>query len=109
MPKRSASLRPNISFGPHRRRPGPDESGSAIAERSSVPTTDPVVVNRRIRDRIIEYLALVANPEAQIDYQSAVPIAHVPSEIINQWEDWVFGDRATWSDALSPEVYSRVR
>lgn len=67
--------------------------------------TDPVLVSRRIRNRIIEYLQLVANPEAQLDYQSGVPSAHVPSEIIDQWEDWVLGDPATWSEALSPEVY----
>lgn len=67
--------------------------------------TDPVLVSRRIRNRIIEYLELVANPETQMDYQARVPVAHVPSEVINQWEDWTSGDPAMWPEALSAEVY----
>ena len=68
--------------------------------------TDPVLVSRRIRNRIIEYLKLVASPKAQLDYQARAPIAHVPSEVINQWEDWTSGDPVMWPEALSAEVYA---
>jgi hypothetical protein len=45
------------------------------------------VAEQRVRNRIIEYLELAASLAAQADYDSAVPIAHVPYEVINQWED----------------------
>jgi hypothetical protein len=47
------------------------------------------VVDQRIRNRIIEYFELAASYESQLAYERDVPIAHVPYEVINQWEDWV--------------------
>ena len=46
------------------------------------------VVRQRIRNRIVEYLELASSFEAQRAYQAAVQVP-VPSEVINQWEDWV--------------------
>lgn len=47
------------------------------------------VVEQRVRNRVIEYLELAASFEAQQEYERVTPIAHVPYEVINQWEDWV--------------------
>jgi hypothetical protein len=44
---------------------------------------------QRIRNRIIEYLELAASFEAQREYEQGVPIAHIPYEVISQWEDLV--------------------
>ncbi|BDU18149.1 hypothetical protein [Lysobacter auxotrophicus] len=61
------------------------------------------IVLWRIRNRIIEYLDLAASAEDQIAYQAAVPDLHVPSEVANQWEDWV---RPDWRQYLKPPVFS---
>jgi len=45
------------------------------------------VVEQRIRNRVIEYLDLARSYEAQQDYEHRVPIANVPYEVINMWED----------------------
>jgi hypothetical protein len=45
------------------------------------------VVEQRIRNRVIEYLALASSFDAQLTYEREVPIEHVPYEIINLWED----------------------
>lgn len=47
------------------------------------------LVEQRIRNRIIEYLRVASSFEEQREYQRNAPIAHVPNEMINQWEDWV--------------------
>ena len=61
------------------------------------------VVEQRVRNRIIEYLELAASYEDQRDYEAAVPIAHVPYEVINQWEDNLpHGPTAI----IEPTVYS---
>ncbi|MCP4961419.1 MAG: hypothetical protein GY925_19410 [Actinomycetia bacterium] len=49
----------------------------------------PRLVAQRVRNRIIEYLELASSFEAQVTYREHAPIAHVPNEVINQWEDWV--------------------
>ena len=45
------------------------------------------VVEQRVRNRVIEYLELTSSLAAQADYEKSVPIAYVPYEVINQWED----------------------
>ena len=45
------------------------------------------VVEQRIRNRVIEHLELAASFEEQQGYERNVPIAHVPSEVINLWGD----------------------
>jgi len=61
------------------------------------------VVEQRIRNRIIEYLELASSYEMQRDYQARAPVS-VPSEVINQWEDWVH--RPDFPPITSP-VFSR--
>ena len=48
-----------------------------------------ILLAQRIRNRIIEYLELASSFEEQLAYQANTPIAHVASEVINQWEDSV--------------------
>lgn len=48
------------------------------------------VVEQRVRNRIIEYLELASSFEAQRRYETDAPIAHVPYEVINQWDDQVW-------------------
>jgi hypothetical protein len=50
------------------------------------------LVEQRVRNRIIEYLELASSFEAQREYERNVPIAHVPYEVINQWDDQVWTD-----------------
>jgi hypothetical protein len=50
------------------------------------------VVDQRIRNRVIDYLELVASFADQVEYARTVPFVHVPYEVINQWEDWVITD-----------------
>ena len=57
-------------------------SGVANEERPS-----DRLVAQRIRNRVIEYLEMAASYEDQREYERNVPIAHIPSEVINQWED----------------------
>ena len=61
------------------------------------------VVRQRIRNRIVEYLELASSFDAQRAYQAAVQVP-VPSEVINQWEDWVPdpGDESFVQPVFSP-------
>lgn len=76
------------------------------AEGKMGPMTDSEVVARRVRNRVIDYLELVASLDEQRRYQAAVPLVHVPSELINQWEDWVRGSSEQLPDAFPSTVYS---
>lgn len=62
------------------------------------------VVEQRVRNRIIEYLDLASSFDDQLEYQRSAPIAYVPNEVINQWEDWVHTDPRTVDQ--HPDVYS---
>ncbi len=61
------------------------------------------LLHQRIRNRIIDYLELTASADEQRDYERRVPIAHVPNEMINQWEDRVSSDDL---DLYGPPVFS---
>ena len=45
------------------------------------------LVEQRMRNRLMEYLDLAASYEEQQAYEAAVPMVHVPYEVINKWED----------------------
>ncbi|MBL8682563.1 MAG: hypothetical protein JNK05_25570 [Myxococcales bacterium] len=70
---------------------------------SMEPLVDDLEIDRRLRNRIIEYLELVASFEFQREYQRIAPV-WVPNEVINQWEDRV-GSPACLTFAASP-VYT---
>jgi hypothetical protein len=63
------------------------------------------VVEQRVRNRVIEYLEVTASFEAQQEYERDAPIAYVPYEVINQWEDWVGNDPRSNPDIS--DVYDR--
>jgi hypothetical protein len=48
------------------------------------------LIEQRVRNRIIEYPELAASFEDQRRYERDAPIAHVPYEVINQWDDQVW-------------------
>ena len=54
------------------------------------------LLQQRMRNRIIEYLELAASAEAQREYERRAPIAVIPNEVINQWEDFVNADDWDW-------------
>jgi hypothetical protein len=64
------------------------------------------VVEQRVRNRVIEYLELAASFEEQREYERNVPIAYVPYEVINQWEDWVYKDPRDDTNVL--DVYDKA-
>jgi hypothetical protein len=47
----------------------------------------PQLVLQRVRNRLIEYLQLVASRQAQLLYQASARV-DVSTELINQWDDW---------------------
>jgi hypothetical protein len=62
------------------------------------------IIEQSVRNRIIEYLELTASFAAQSAYERAAPIAHVPYEVINQWEDQLPDGPAV---ILEPGVYTK--
>jgi hypothetical protein len=70
---------------------------------SEVPPS-PRLIEQRIRNRIIEYLELASSFEAQSTLD-ATTIAHVPNEVINEWDDWNPVDQSRWPGRLG-EPYS---
>jgi hypothetical protein len=63
----------------------------------------PRVLAQRIRNRLIEYLETASSYEEQREYERNAPIANVPNEMINQWEDWVDGTKI---DLFEEPVFS---
>ncbi|MGC9370337.1 MAG: hypothetical protein ACP5DX_12420 [Paracoccaceae bacterium] len=59
---------------------------------------------QRLRNRVLEYLELASCFEEQAHYQQTVPHAHVPTEIICQWEDFAGTDGLDW---ISRPAYSK--
>lgn len=64
------------------------------------------VIFQRVRNRIIEYLEVASSFTEQRKYQKAVPFVSVPSEMINQFEDWV-PNEGVLADFVLP-VFSSV-
>jgi hypothetical protein len=54
------------------------------------------VLKLRFRNNIMDYLELASSPSEQREYERRVPIAHVPNEMINQWEDCVPDQDFEW-------------
>lgn len=67
-------------------------------------TPSPQLLRQRIRNNIIAYLEVAASAQEQREYERNVPIAHVPNEMINQWEDSVQSDDFAW---YSEPVFTR--
>jgi len=67
-------------------------------------TPSPQLLRQRIRNNIIAYLEVAASAQEQREYERSVPIAQVPNEMINQWEDSVQPDDFAW---YSEPVFTR--
>ena len=63
----------------------------------------PEVVDRRVRNRIIEHLEVASSFVEQREYQTRVSFISVPNELINQWEDWFV---ASEFDRYGPPAYT---
>lgn len=57
----------------------------------------------RLRSRVLDVLALVADADAQRRYQARVPHVDVPAELFNQWDDSFFPA----SDDFGPRSQTR--
>ncbi len=52
-------------------------------------TAEPdALIERRVRNRLIEYLELAASAALQLEYQKVAPV-NVSNELFNRWEDYV--------------------
>ena len=67
------------------------------------PDPSPQLLRQRIRNNIIAYLEIAASVDEQRSYERNVPIAQVPNEMINQWEDSVDSNDFGW---YCPPVFS---
>ncbi len=69
------------------------------------------LLKQRIRNNIIAYLEVAASAEEQREYERNVPIAQVPNEMINQWQDSVDADDFIWygEPVFSPEETMALR
>lgn len=56
----------------------------------------------------MEYLELAASFEEQLEYERRATIAYVPSELINQWDDWVPDVRRPWSVYSQEEAAAMI-
>ncbi len=66
---------------------------------------DEELIERRIRNRLIDYLEIVSSFAAQQRYAEQVPNVNVAYEVINQWEDWV--PAGEFDAAGSGDVFSK--
>ena len=64
------------------------------------------LVNRRVRNLVIDYLALVSSARALLEYQRNVPIAHVYAELFEQWRDSVCLDVQSTDEVLPSPTYT---
>jgi hypothetical protein len=62
----------------------------------------------RVRNRMIEVLQLTSDFNAQTEYQRKVPVAQVPNEVINQWEDWYHHDPTILVDSVFTDEERRA-
>ena len=75
----------------------------SVSKTAAVSTEDSpsrLLVEQRIRNRIIEYFELASSFEAQQQLERG-SIAHVPHEVINIWEDWNPVDQSVWPGRLA--------
>ncbi len=61
-----------------------------------------VVIEQRVRNRIIEYFKLASSEENLLQYQNNVPIAQVPSELIEEWSTYFDIEMYNAGGYLSP-------
>jgi len=69
------------------------------------------VLKLRIRNNIIDYLEVASSAAEQRDYERRVPMAQVPNEMINWWEDCVPAKDFDWysEPEFSPEEQAAIK
>jgi len=67
----------------------------------NAPEPNPMVVQQRVRNRIIEVLQDFASFDRQRDYASKVPYISVPNELLEEWRGWFEPCR------FAPPVFNR--
>lgn len=70
---------------------------------------DPYPLEMLVRAHIYDHLALVGSFEDQRRYAAPVPYVHMPSELINGWEDWVHCPPGARSQNLGAFTIGEVR
>ena len=67
--------------------------------------------HQRIRNNIIDYLELAASVDEQRRFERDVPMACVPNEMINLWEDAVISTDVEWysGPVFSPDENAAIR
>jgi len=68
------------------------------------PTPSSQLLRQRIRNNIIAYLEVASSALEQREYERKVPIAQVPNEMIDRWEDSVQPNDFAW---YSEPVFTR--
>ena len=63
----------------------------------------------RLRSRVLEVLALVADADAQRKYQASVPHVDVPAELFNQWEESFFPANDEFRSAFTDAELDALR
>lgn len=61
------------------------------------------VLLQRVRNQLIDYLEVASSFAEQRRYQTKSPQLHAPTEIIEQWADWVGPD---WQEGFKAPVFS---
>jgi hypothetical protein len=62
-----------------------------------------------LRGRVLEILELLADRDAQLAYQAAVPDVDVAAELFNQWDDAYHDGDATFERQFSPAELAALR
>ncbi len=76
-----------VVIGPREPRGWWDYDGMTLGVQQGDDRPSGRVLEQRVRNRVMEYLALAASYEEQQQHEAAAPIVHAPDEVINQWED----------------------
>jgi len=62
-----------------------------------------------LRAHIEDTLALIADREAQLRYQAAVPCVDVSLELFLQWEDWYRPEHEAFAEAFDAQEAATLR
>lgn len=62
-----------------------------------------------LRAQIEDTLELIADREAQLDYQASVPFVDVSTELFLQWEDWYRPDDQAFAESFDHQEAHTLR
>jgi len=64
--------------------------------------------SRKLKDRVLETLRLLASRDAQLEYRRTVPIADVSAELFCMWDDVFWPDDAALRAEFSESEWSAL-